>query len=51
MAGIQTYIDMFRDEGVIARAVPAREVVSNDFVDAINDFDLTKVRAVARDWK
>jgi hypothetical protein len=26
-------------------------VVSNDFVDAINDFDLTKVRAVARDWK
>jgi NitT/TauT family transport system substrate-binding protein len=51
MAGIQTYIDMFRNEGVITRAIPASEVVSNDFVDAINDFDLAQVRAVAHNWR
>jgi NitT/TauT family transport system substrate-binding protein len=51
LAGIQTYVDMLRDEGVIARSVPAAELVTNEFVGQINDFDLAKVRALARDWK
>jgi NitT/TauT family transport system substrate-binding protein len=51
MAGIQTYIDMFREEGVIARSIPAKEVVTNELIDPINDFDLAKVRALAREWK
>jgi NitT/TauT family transport system substrate-binding protein len=51
MAGIQTYVDMFRDEGVIARSIPASELVTNEFIGQINNFDLAKVRARARDWK
>ena len=51
MAGIQTYVDMFRDEGVIARSVPAAELVTNDLIGPINDFDQAKVRALARNWK
>jgi NitT/TauT family transport system substrate-binding protein len=51
MAGIQTYIDMFRDEGVIARSIPATELVTNEFVEQINSFDVAKVRALAQNWK
>jgi NitT/TauT family transport system substrate-binding protein len=51
MAGIQTYIDLFRDEGVIARSILAKELVTNEFVDQVNDFDQAKVRALARNWK
>ena len=51
MAGIQTYVDMFREEGVIARSIPAAEVVTNEFIEQINDFDLAKVRALAQNWK
>jgi NitT/TauT family transport system substrate-binding protein len=51
MAGIQTYIDLFRDEGVISRSIPAKELVTNEFLEQINDFDLAKVRAVAQNWK
>ena len=51
MAGIQTYIDMFREEGVIARSIPAKELVTNEFVGQMNDFDLAKVRAFAHNWK
>ena len=51
MTGIQTYTDMFRNEGVIARSIPAKEVVTNELIGPINDFDLAKVRALAREWK
>ena len=51
MAGIQTYVDMFRDEGVIARSIPATELVTNEFVEQINNFDVAKVRALAQNWK
>lgn len=51
LAGIQTYIDLFRDEGVIAKSMPASELVTNDLIGAINDFDQDKVRAVARNWR
>ena len=51
MAGIQTYVDMFREEGVIARSIPATELVTNEFVEQINNFDLAKVRALAQNWK
>ena len=51
MAGIQTYVDMFREEGVIARSIPATELVTNEFVEQINNFDVAKVRALAQNWK
>ncbi len=51
LAGIQTYVDLFRDEGVISRAMPASELVTNDLIAPINDFDQEKVRAIARAWR
>jgi NitT/TauT family transport system substrate-binding protein len=51
ITGIQTYVDLFRDEGVIARSVPATELVSNELIAQVNDFDQAKVRALARSWK
>jgi hypothetical protein len=51
MAGIQTYINMFREEGVIPRALEAKDVVTNDLIDEINKFDQGKVRELARNWK
>lgn len=51
LSGIQTYIDLFRDEGVIAKSMPASELVTNDLIGPINDFDQEKVRAFARNWR
>jgi NitT/TauT family transport system substrate-binding protein len=51
LSGIQKYIDMFHDEGVIPRSFPASEVVTNDLVGPINNFDLAKVQTLARNWK
>jgi NitT/TauT family transport system substrate-binding protein len=51
VAGIQKYIDMFHEEGAIPRSIPAKEIVTNDLIDAINDFDKAKVRSLARNWK
>ena len=51
LAGILTYVDLFRDEGVISRAIPASELVTNDLIGPINDFDQEKVRAIARAWR
>jgi NitT/TauT family transport system substrate-binding protein len=51
LAGIQTYIDLFRDEGVIPRTIAANELVTNELIGAVNDFDPAKVRALARNWK
>ncbi|MFL6796383.1 MAG: ABC transporter substrate-binding protein [Xanthobacteraceae bacterium] len=51
MAGIQTYINMFQEEGVIARPLQASDLVTNDLIDDINKFDQGKVRELARNWK
>ena len=51
MNGIQTYINMFQEEGVIQRPLQAKDVVTNDLVDEINKFDQGKVREFARNWK
>jgi NitT/TauT family transport system substrate-binding protein len=51
MAGIQTYINMFEEEGIIARPLKASDVVTNDLIDEINKFDQGKVRELARNWK
>ena len=51
MAGIQTYINMFQEEGVISHPLQAKDLVTNDLVDEINKFDQSKVRELARNWK
>jgi NitT/TauT family transport system substrate-binding protein len=51
MAGIQTYINMFQEEGIISHPLQAKDVVTNDLVDEINKFDQGKVRELARNWK
>lgn len=51
LADIQTYVDLFRDEGVISRSIPASELVTNDLIAPINEFDHEKVRSLARGWR
>jgi NitT/TauT family transport system substrate-binding protein len=51
LSGIQTYINMFLEEGVITRPIEASNLVTNDLIDEINKFDQGKVRELARNWK
>jgi ABC-type nitrate/sulfonate/bicarbonate transport system substrate-binding protein len=37
--GMQSYIQLMADAGVIREAIPASEVVTNEFIDFANDFD------------
>jgi len=49
--GIQTYINLFQEEGVITRPLQASHLVTNDLIDEINKFDRAKVRELARSWQ
>lgn len=49
--GIQKYIDMFHEEGAIPHSFPAKEIVTNELIDPINNFDKAKVRELAKNWK
>jgi NitT/TauT family transport system substrate-binding protein len=51
MDGIQTYINLFQEEGVITRPLQASHLVTNDLIDEINKFDRAKVRELARSWQ
>ena len=51
MAKLQQYIDMCREEGVISAPVKASDIATDAFVAQANDFDVEKVRALARGWK
>jgi NitT/TauT family transport system substrate-binding protein len=51
MAKLQEYIDMYKAEGLIAAPVKAADLATDALVAQANDFDLEKVRALARGWK
>lgn len=51
MDKLQQYIDMYRDEGLISARVNAADIATDAFVAQANDFDVDKVRALARTWK
>jgi len=44
---MQRYIQLLADAGVIASAIPASEVVTEDYVAFANDFDHATVRTRA----
>lgn len=45
------YMELNKQEGVIASLPPLDAVVTNDLIACINDFDGDKVREAARNWK
>jgi NitT/TauT family transport system substrate-binding protein len=47
LVGMQRYIQLLADAGVIASAIPASEVVTEDYVAFANDFDHATVRTRA----
>jgi hypothetical protein len=50
-AAFEKYMELNKQEGVI-NAIPALDaLVTNDFIDCINNFDGDAVRKMARDWK
>jgi NitT/TauT family transport system substrate-binding protein len=47
----KSYVDLLKQEGVVASAPAVSELITDDFIGCINQFDAEKVRAVARGWK
>jgi NitT/TauT family transport system substrate-binding protein len=47
-SGVQDYIQLLRDAGVAKAAVPASEVVTNEFIDFANDFDRRALEKLAK---
>ena len=45
--GMQSYIQLMADAGVIKAAIPASEIVTNEFIDFANDFDHSSIRQIA----
>ncbi|HKU97730.1 MAG TPA: ABC transporter substrate-binding protein [Vineibacter sp.] len=50
-ARFKSYVDLLKQEGVIASVPPVGELVTDSFIDCINKFDAEQVRKVARGWK
>lgn len=50
-AAFAKYMELNKQEGVIASLPPIDAVVTNDLMACINDFDADKVREMARNWK
>jgi len=51
MEKLQQYSDMYKEEGLISARVNAADIATDALVAQANDFDLEKVRALARAWK
>lgn len=50
-ARFKSYVDLLKQEGVIASAPAIEELITDSFIDCINKFDVEKVRATAKGWK
>ena len=50
-AAFAKYMELNKQEGVIASLPPLDALVTNDLMACINDFDGDKVREAARNWK
>jgi NitT/TauT family transport system substrate-binding protein len=44
ITGMQAYIQLMKDAGVIKTAIPASQVVTNEFIEFANDFDHNSIR-------
>jgi len=42
--GMQSYIELMADAGVIKTAIPASQILTNEFIDFANDFDHESIR-------
>jgi NitT/TauT family transport system substrate-binding protein len=51
MARFQIYMKMMLDEGAISKPVPVDDLVTDKFIPMANDFDVEKIRAMAKAWK
>jgi NitT/TauT family transport system substrate-binding protein len=50
IAGVQRYIQLLADSGVIKAPIPATEVVTDEFIGFANDFDRDAVRRRTREF-
>jgi ABC-type nitrate/sulfonate/bicarbonate transport system substrate-binding protein len=48
MAGVQAYIQLMKDAGVTKTAIPASQVVTDEFIEFANDFDHKSVEQYAK---
>jgi NitT/TauT family transport system substrate-binding protein len=46
-----SYIKYLTDQGLIAEPVQAEDVVTNQWIDQINNFDPKKIEEAAREWR
>ncbi len=46
----QQYIDFLVQEKVVPASYPASDLITNEYIAKINDFDAAKIRALARDY-
>jgi NitT/TauT family transport system substrate-binding protein len=51
MAGLQRYIQLLADAGVTKTAIPASEVVTDEFIAFANDFDHRAVETLAKSMR
>jgi NitT/TauT family transport system substrate-binding protein len=49
--GLQRYMQMYRDEGVLKELPPIDDVYTDQFLECTNKIDAAAVRKLARDWK
>jgi hypothetical protein len=49
--GLQRYMQMYKDEGVLKELPPIDDVYSDQFLECTNKIDAAAVRKLARDWK
>lgn len=50
-AAFQQYMDLNKQEGVVTAVPPIDAIVTDQFIDCINQFDGDAVRKLAREWK
>jgi NitT/TauT family transport system substrate-binding protein len=49
--GLQRYMQMYKDEGVLKELPPIDDVYTDQFLECTNKIDAAAVRKLARDWK
>lgn len=50
-ANYGAYVKFLTDQGLIKEPVAAKDVVTNELIDEINDFDPAKIQEQAKSWK
>lgn len=45
------YLKYMQDQGIISEPVKVDDLITNQFIDQINNFDVAKIQEAARNWK